>query len=128
MIGVIGVPGDRRKEDQREYGAMAARSFDVIYVREDANLRGRPAGEAAENVLVGIRDARNAGARCKAAEAVLNELEAARVGMRAARPGDMVVICADDSAAVYREAMALNRGGRRATAIGAPGEFEVPEG
>jgi cyanophycin synthetase len=32
-IGVLGIPGDRRDEDQRMYGAIAARSFDEIIVR-----------------------------------------------------------------------------------------------
>ena len=46
-IGVIGIPGDRRDEDQREYGAIAAGAFDEIIVREDKNLRGRAPGETA---------------------------------------------------------------------------------
>jgi cyanophycin synthetase len=127
-IGVIGIPGDRRDEDQREYGAIAATAFDLIFVREDANLRGRPPGESAANVLAGVAEARARGARCARAEAVLNELEAARRGLAEAKPGDFVVICADDAAAVYRETQALSRGPRAATAIAAPGEFEVPEG
>ena len=44
-FGVIGIPGDRPNGDQREYGALAAGSFDRIYVREDRNLRGRKPGE-----------------------------------------------------------------------------------
>ena len=47
-IGVIGIPGDRRDEDQREYGAIAAGAFDEIIVREDKNLRGRAPGETAD--------------------------------------------------------------------------------
>jgi cyanophycin synthetase len=127
-IGVIGIPGDRRDDDMREYGSIAARSFDVLYVREDANLRGRGPGETAERVLEGVRAAQSNGARCAKAEAVLLELDAARTGMREARPGDLVVVCADDAAAVYREAMALNRAGLGGIAIAAPGEFAVPEG
>jgi cyanophycin synthetase len=127
-IGVIGIPGDRRDQDQREYGAIAARSFDEILVREDKNLRGRKPGEAAANVLEGIRQAQAEGARVQHAEPVLDELEAAKAGMRRARQGDLVVICADDSTAVYREAMALDRGERAGRAIADPGEFAVPEG
>ncbi len=41
---MLGIPGDRRDEDQREYGAIAAGAFDEIIVREDKNLRGRAAG------------------------------------------------------------------------------------
>ena len=54
-IGVIGIPGDRRDEDQREYGAIAAWAFDEIIVREDKNLRGRSPGESAGNVVEGVR-------------------------------------------------------------------------
>jgi cyanophycin synthetase len=127
-IGVIGIPGDRRDEDQREYGAIAAQSFDEIIVREDKNPRGRRRGETAENVLAGIREAQAQGARAQKAEAVLEELEAARAGMRRAQQGDLVVICADDSTAVYREATAMDRGGGAGRAIADPGEFFVPEG
>jgi cyanophycin synthetase len=127
-IGVIGIPGDRRDEDQREYGAIAARSFDELIVREDANLRGRKPGETAEHVLEGIRKAQAEGARVQKAEAVLDELEAAKVAMRRAKQGDLVVVCADDSTSVYREAMALDRGIVAGKAIAAPGELLVPEG
>ncbi|MBX3029485.1 MAG: cyanophycin synthetase [Chloroflexi bacterium] len=125
-IGVIGIPGDRRDEDQRDYGAIAATAFDEIIVREDRNLRGRRAGESAANVLEGIRQARASGARCERASAILDEIEAAEAGMRRAHPGDLVVICADDSTAVYRSAMAYDRGA--GVAITAPGELHVPEG
>jgi cyanophycin synthetase len=130
-IGVIGIPGDRRDTDQRAYGELAAGAFDVIYVREDRNLRGRPAGESAAHVLEGVSAAQRGGvAKTRAAEAVLDELDAARRAIREARPGDLVVVCADDAAAVYQEAMALDRRSRSAaaTAISDPGELDVPEG
>jgi cyanophycin synthetase len=127
-IGVIGIPGDRRDEDQRAYGAIAAGVFDEIYVREDAHLRGRAPGESAANVLAGVREAQEQGsARTNRAEPVLNELEAAKVGIRRAKDGDIVVVCADDSAAVYREVIAYGRG-EHVPAIADPGEFAVPEG
>src|SRR3712207_7533939 len=37
-IGVIGIPGDRRDEDQREYGAIAAGAFDEIIDRKSTRL------------------------------------------------------------------------------------------
>ena len=129
FIGVIGIPGDRRDEDQRTFGYIAAGAFDEIYVREDANLRGRAPGQAAGNVLAGVKDAQGKGtARAVTAEAVLLEIEAAKTGLRRARPGDMVVVCADDASAVYREAMARGRGQMAGRAIGDPGEFSVDEG
>ncbi len=57
-IGVIGIPGDRRDDDQREYGAIAAGAFDEVIVREDKNLRGRAPGETATNVIEGVRTAK----------------------------------------------------------------------
>ncbi|HSH21387.1 MAG TPA: cyanophycin synthetase, partial [Candidatus Caenarcaniphilales bacterium] len=127
-IGVIGIPGDRRDEDMREYGRLAAHAFDAIIVREDKNLRGRRPGEAAENVLGGVRQAQSEGARCREVDTVLEELAAVRVGMERAKAGDLVVMCVDDAAAVYRETMAAGRAGRRGVAIAAPGEFAVEEG
>ncbi|HET7027705.1 MAG TPA: cyanophycin synthetase [Candidatus Limnocylindrales bacterium] len=124
-IGVIGMPGDRRDEDQREYGALATGAFDEIVVREDRNLRGRPPGESAANVEAGVRSAKG---RTTRSETVLDELEAVRIALRHAVPGDLVVACVDDSVAVYREAMAASGAGRRTTAFADPGELEAPEG
>ncbi|HXG26975.1 MAG TPA: cyanophycin synthetase [Candidatus Binatia bacterium] len=123
-IGVIGMPGDRRDEDMREYGALAAGAFDEIIVREDRNLRGRRPGETATIVADGVRQARERGsARTTRVDKVLEELTAVRTALRRARPGDLVVMCVDDSIAVYREAMAS--AGRRsdgATAYADPDE------
>ncbi len=40
-IGVVSTAGDRRDEDMRELGGVAAKHFDVVIVREDTNRRGR---------------------------------------------------------------------------------------
>jgi cyanophycin synthetase len=126
---VIGIPGDRRNEDQQEYGAIAAAAFDEIIVREDKNLRGRAPGETASNVVDGIRTARGEGhARATRAEKVLEEMSAVRTALRRAVPGDLVVCCVDDAIAVYREAMAAAGGARGGTAFTDPGELEAPEG
>jgi cyanophycin synthetase len=128
-IGVIGIPGDRRDDDQREYGALAATAFDEILVREDKHLRGRDPGASAANVVDGVRAARAAGSsRATRAEKILDELSAVRAALRRANPGDLVVMCVDDAIAVYREAMAASGSGRGATAFADPGELEAPEG
>ena len=125
-IGVIGIPGDRRDEDMREFGAVAATAFDEIIVREDTNLRGRTAGETAALVLEGIAAAQAGGARVSRVEPVLVEIEAARAGIERARPGDLVVICADDAEGVYKASVAFDRGPR--IAIDDPGASFVPRG
>jgi cyanophycin synthetase len=128
-LGVIGIPGDRRDEDQREYGAIAAGAFDEIIVREDKHLRGRPPGETASNVLDGIRAARTAGtARATRADKMLEETAAVRAALRRAAPGDLVVCCVDDAIGVYRAAMSASGASRGGTAFTDPGELEAPEG
>ena len=128
-IGVIGIPGDRRDEDQREYGALASGAFDEIIVREDKHLRGRAAGVSANNVVEGIRTARAAGrARTQRTDRILDELTAVRAALRRASPGDLVVCCVDDAVAVYREALAAGGSVRGQTAFADPGELEAPEG
>jgi len=126
-IGVIGIPGDRRDEDHVEYGRLAAHAFDVVIVREDKNLRGRKSGESAALVMSGVRKAQKEGARAQTAEIVLVELDSAVAGWQAANKGDTVVICADDTAAVYRRIMEVSRANGGA-AIADPGEFSVEEG
>jgi len=127
-IGVIGIPGDRRDEDQEEYGALAAHAFDELIVREDRNLRGRAPGESAEHVLAGVRRARADGGRVRRSERILDELSAVRTALRRAAPGDLVVMCVDDAVAVYREAMAAAGASRGGRAFADPGELEAPEG
>jgi cyanophycin synthetase len=127
-IGVIGIPGDRRDDDQREYGALAATAFDEIIVREDKNLRGRLAGESAANVVAGIEDGPSDGRRTRRASTILDEMTAVRRAMAGARPGDLVVACVDDAVGVYREAMAIAGADRGAIAFADPGELEAPEG
>ncbi len=128
-IGVIGIPGDRRDDDQREYGAIAAGAFDELIVREDKNLRGRAPGETAGNVIDGVRGAKTAGkARVGRADKVLEEMTAVRTALRRAIPGDLVVCCVDDAIGVYREAMAAAGTSRGGTAFADPGELEAPEG
>jgi cyanophycin synthetase len=127
-IGVIGIPGDRRDEDQQEYGALAATAFDEIIIREDKNLRGRAPGETAANVATGVRGGRGSGGRSTKVEKILDEAVAVRAALRRASPGDLIVVCADDAVGVYREAMALGGRGHGGTAIADPGELEAPLG
>ncbi len=103
-IGVIGAAGDRRDEDIRELGAVAAQHFDVILVREDDNTRGRADGATAALVTEGIEAEMAAGtARVRRVETVLLEVDAVRHAMVLANPGDLVVTCVDKHARVLAE-------------------------
>jgi cyanophycin synthetase len=102
-IGIIATAGDRRDEDMRELGHIAAQHFDVVVVREDVALRGRKRGETAALVTDGVRAAMAEGARCKQVEEVLEEIEAVRHALSRANRGDLVVVCVDKHGEVMTE-------------------------
>jgi cyanophycin synthetase len=103
-VAVVATAGDRREEDMRELGRVAARYFDEVIVREDRNTRGRERGETAALVIEGIQQAEAAGnARAGSAEIVLDEMQAAKLALDRARPGDLVVLCVDYATEVYKE-------------------------
>jgi cyanophycin synthetase len=112
-VGVIGTAGDRRDEDIRELGRVAARYFDEIIVREDVRTRGRERGETGALVLEGVRDAQDNGARVGSAQVITDELAAVRHALDRSRPGDLVVLCVDHPAPVMDELES-----RRAAAVG----------
>jgi cyanophycin synthetase len=109
-IGMIATAGDRRDDDMRELGAIAARHFDVVVVREDARLRGRKAGETAALVAESAKaEIGKEGIRCRQVETVLLEVDAVRHCMARANPGDVVVLCVDQHGEVVAELETLTQ-------------------
>jgi len=103
-LTVIATPGDRRDEDMRELGRVAARYFDDVIIREDRNLRGRKLGETAGHILEGVHEAMGAGgARAGNVEVALDEMTATRRALDRSRPGDLVVLCVDYATEVWTE-------------------------
>src|SRR3954469_559962 len=102
-IGVVAAAGDRRDEDMRELGAVAAQHFDVVIVREDDHLRRRERGETADLVAEGVKKAMADGGRCKQIEVVIEEIAAVRHALARANAGDLVVICVDQHGRVMTE-------------------------
>ncbi len=102
-IGMIATAGDRRDDDMRELGAIAADHFDVLVVREDKALRGRERGYVADLVAEGARTRMAEGTRCRQVEVVLDETAAVRHCMTRANPGDLVVLCVDKHGEVMNE-------------------------
>jgi cyanophycin synthetase len=123
-IGVIATAGDRRPEDMRHLGAVAADFFDVIVVREDERLRGRERGVTAGEVAAGVRGRMEAETvRCRQVEVVLDEKEAVRNVMARANPGDIVVLSVDQHAEVMAELEAMThqaQPGTHVTGVGDP--------
>ena len=102
-LAVVATAGDRRDEDMRELGRVAARYFDDLIIREDRNPRGRKKGETGALILEGVYEAMAAGARVGSVEVVVDEMEATRKALDRSRPGDLVVLCVDYATEVYRE-------------------------
>jgi cyanophycin synthetase len=102
-LAVVATAGDRRDEDMRELGRVAARYFDDLIIREDRNPRGRKKGDTATLILEGVYEGMAAGARVGSVEIVVDEMEATRKALDRSRPGDLVVLCVDYATEVYRE-------------------------
>jgi cyanophycin synthetase len=103
-VAVVATAGDRRDEDMKELGRVAARYFDEVIVREDERSRGRPRGETAELIREGVEESiARGGARAGSVEVVLDEMEAVRRALDRSRPGDLVVLCVDYATEVYKE-------------------------
>ncbi|MBW3628305.1 MAG: cyanophycin synthetase [Gemmatimonadetes bacterium] len=103
-IGVITMPGDRRDEDLRELGEAAA-SFDYVIIKEhELYRRGRAPGDVARLIAEGLTAGGLAPDR---QEVVLSEPEAVQRALDVMRQGDLVVVLADDSAAVLDQVQPL---------------------
>ena len=99
-IGVMMAPGDRKDEAIREIGRIAARAFDVIVAKEDSNRRGRPPGEVARLLREGAVEGGVAPEKC---HELMTEREAIEMALGMAKPGDLVVVFADDVTACWKQ-------------------------
>jgi cyanophycin synthetase len=97
LVGVLNVPGDRRLEDFDAITKEAAPHFDRVILRDDEDLRGRPAGEVVGLLREGLV---RHGMKPDAIEEVKNESEAVRRALAIAGRDDLVVIFADRIAKV----------------------------
>ncbi|HEX6966761.1 MAG TPA: cyanophycin synthetase [Gemmatimonadaceae bacterium] len=91
-IGVIAVPGDRRDEDIRAVGRLAAR-LDRVLVKEDDDRRGREIGEVASLLAEGLEQG---GMVSERVEIALSEVAAMARLFAELREGDLAVILAED--------------------------------
>jgi cyanophycin synthetase len=105
-IGVIATAGDRRDIDIREFGRIAAGAFDQLVIKEDEDPRGRASGEVAEILQ---EAAIEAGLSKDRVAVVLNEIEAVDFALQQAHSDELVVICADDITAVWKQVTRWNR-------------------
>ncbi len=98
LVGVIGMPGDRKDSAIFEVGKLSGQVFARIFIKEDEDLRGRDPGEVAGLLRQG---ALSAGAAPDQVEIMLSETEALRTAIDEARTGDLIVVFYEDFEAVY---------------------------
>lgn len=91
-IGIVCGIGDRRDEDSFELGRLAAEMFDKVIIKEDADLRGKAAGEATEIVKKGIASSPNK----PPVIAIANEKQALHFAMQNALPGTLIMHCVEN--------------------------------
>lgn len=99
-IGVLMAAGDRRDDDIRAVGREAGRAFDVVIPKEDSARRGRKPGEISTLLAEGAREA---GRLPENIFPKTDEKEAIELAMSMAKPGDLVVIFADDVTGVWKQ-------------------------
>ena len=90
-VGVIAGVGDRRDEDTREIGAIAAATFDEIIIRQDKNLRGRTEEELINLMTNGIKKV-NPDAKIIV---IPDETEAITYAIKNAKKGSLITLCSD---------------------------------
>ncbi|MGH7602795.1 MAG: cyanophycin synthetase [Gemmatimonadaceae bacterium] len=93
-IGVVAAPGDRRDEDLRAVGKIAA-DLDYVIIKEDEERRGRDEGNVAGLIIDGLRAG---GLSEKQYETIFDEREAITHAIQQMKDNDLVVILADDVA------------------------------
>jgi cyanophycin synthetase len=104
QIGMISIPGDRRDDDIREMGEVAALTFDELVFREDPSRRGRPAGQIIDLMVEG---ARRAGAHDSRIHRATDEISGSDLAMSMARPGDLVVLTLTEVDDVWKHVLAF---------------------
>ncbi len=102
-VGIISGTGDRRDEDIRELGAISARYFDEIIIRQDKHLRGRTAENIVELLVEGINSHK---AKEIPITIIYNEKEAIMHAYNNAKAGSLITIMCD----VVAEALDLIKG------------------
>ena len=92
-LAVLAAPGDRRDEDIRRIATIAAPHFDHFVCKRDDNLRGRGSDEVPDMLAEALR---SAGVADEAIEVIPDEAEAIGHALGACRPGDLLLIFADN--------------------------------
>jgi cyanophycin synthetase len=100
VIGCVSIPGDRRDDDIKEMGALAAELLDDIVFREKPDGRGRSQGEVLDLLRQGALEAGCAEERIRCVPA---EADAIAECLNRARRGDLVIVLPTDVEGAWRQ-------------------------
>lgn len=89
LIGVVGMPGDRRDEDILRVGEICGGAFDRLFVKEDEDKRGRRSGAVAGLLRDG---ALRAGFPASGLTVILDDRQALAQALEEAQPGDVIAV------------------------------------
>jgi len=89
LIGIIGVPGDRKDSNVLKVGNIAGENFDYIYIKEDEDRRGRKVGEIANLIKTGVLQS---GFPSENIKEVMDEKIALEIAIKNAKYGDLIII------------------------------------
>lgn len=90
-VGIIAGVGDRRDEDIRALGAIAAEMFDEIIIRQDRNLRGK----AEKELIALMEEGINSIDTNKPRKVIRSEAEAITHAIENAKNGSLIVLSSD---------------------------------
>jgi cyanophycin synthetase len=88
IIGVIGLPGDRKDDAAYAIGEVCAKNLDKIIIKEDKDKRGRKSGEVAailEKAVVNTEKNMDL-------KICLDEAEALKHAIKVSRKGDIIIV------------------------------------
>jgi cyanophycin synthetase len=125
-IVVVSAPGDRRDEDVRAVARACAGRFDLYVCRRDDDPRGRRPDEVPAMLRRTLLDA---GVPAAAIEVIPDEVPAVDAALRAAAPGDLLLVFGDQISRTWKQiirfAPGAGGGGKEATAP-TPARVELP--
>ncbi len=99
-IVVLAAPGDRRDEDITELARAAAGHYDLYICKSDDHTRGRARDAVPELMTRGLE---GGGVKREQIEIELDEQAAVTRALEAARPGDLVMVFADQIARTWKQ-------------------------
>lgn len=88
LIGVIGIPGDRKDDVAYTIGKICADELDKIIIKEDKDRRGRNSGEVASV----LKNAVTSSNKNKMVTVCLDEVEAVKLALDMSCEGDIIVV------------------------------------